>query len=191
MLDLPLRDLGIQTVVMFARWSTRPRDQTLWAGSVVAHALATWFMVGLIWTVHHVHYPLFAEVGSSEYVEFQSEHVRRIGMVLAAPWLVEGLATLGVLLLARRRREIVAALVSATAAGGVLLVSGLASAPAHGELADGFDALVHDRLMAWNLVRALLWTAKGVVSAVLLWWLVVDRRHGSVTTGDRVTPSRV
>ncbi len=152
--------------------------------SVAVHALATWFMVGLIWTVHHVHYPLFADVGPAEYVEFQAEHVSRIGLVLAVPWLVEGVATLGLLLLARRRREIVTVLVGAVAAAGVLVISGLASAPAHSELADGFDAAVHDRLMAWNLVRALLWTVKGAVAAVLLWWLVAGDRPGSPSTLD-------
>lgn len=163
---------------MLATFTTRPRDEVWWARAVVANALATWFLVGLIWTVHHVHYPLFAEVGPAEYVGFQAEHVDRIGLVLAVPWAVEGIATLGLLVLARQRRELVAVLVGAAAAGGVLLISGLASAPAHSELADGFDAAVHDRLMAWNLVRALLWTLQGGVAALLLWWLVSDRRHG-------------
>lgn len=149
---------------------------------MVVHALATWFLVGLIWLVHHVHYPLFADVGPAEYVEFQAEHVSRIGVVLAGPWLVEGVATLGLLILARRRREVVVVVVGAAAAAGVVLISGLASAPAHSELADGFDAVVHDRLMAWNLVRALLWSLKGAVAAVLLWWVVVDGRGAAVAS---------
>jgi hypothetical protein len=136
-------------------------------------------MVGLIWTVHQVHYPLFANVGPAEYVDFQAEHVSRIGVVLAGPWFVEGVATLGLLLLVRRPREMVTVLVGVAAAAGVLLISGFASAPAHSELADGFDAAVHDRLMAWNLVRALLWTLKGGVAAVLLWWVVVPSSPAS------------
>ncbi len=144
---------------------------------MIAHALATWFLVGMIWTVHLVHYPLFADVGAAEYVDFQAEHVRRIGAVLVVPWFVEGVTTLGLLLLVRRRRELLVALAGAAAAAGVLLISGFASAPAHAELADGFDAAVHDRLMDWNLVRAWLWTGKGAVAALLLVWAVGEQRR--------------
>ena len=119
-------------------------------------------MVGLIWTIHVVHYPLFAEVGASNYVEYQSAHVERIGLVLAFPWLLEGLTLLGVLLLAVERRDLrVPAFVGAIAMAMVLVISGFWSAPAHGELADGFDAAVHDRLMTTNLVRTLAWTVCG------------------------------
>jgi hypothetical protein len=129
---------------------------------VIAHVGASLFMVGLIWTIHVVHYPLFAEVGASNYVEYQSAHVERIGLVLAFPWLLEGLTLLGVLLLAVERRDLrVPAFVGAIAMAMVLVISGFWSAPAHGELADGFDAAVHDRLMTANLVRTLAWTVCG------------------------------
>jgi len=52
------------------------------------------------------------------------------------------------------------------------VISGFWSAPAHGELADGFDAAVHDRLMTANLLRALAWTVRGLTAAwiiALLW----------------------
>ena len=57
-------------------------------------------MVGLIWTIHTVHYPLFAHVGESTYVAFQSQHVDRIGKLLFLPWLTEGITLLAVLVLA-------------------------------------------------------------------------------------------
>jgi hypothetical protein len=49
-----------------------------------------------------------------------------------------------------------------------LIISGVWSAPAHGELADGFDAEVHNRLMNANLVRTLAWTLCGICAI----WLV-------------------
>ena len=64
--------------------------------------------------------------------------------------------------LAVERRELrVPALVGAVAMAVVLVISGVWSAPAHGELADGFDAAVHDRLMTANLVRTLAWSLCG------------------------------
>ena len=129
-------------------------------------------MVGMIWTIHLVHYPLFAEVGPDSYVNFQSEHVDRIGRLLLAPWLTEGLTLLALLwfVLAGKRRDIaIPVLTSAFAMAVVLVISGFWSAPAHGDLADGFDTAVHERLMSANLVRALAWSVRGMCAA----WIVV------------------
>ena len=52
---------------------------------LVIHLAATLFMVGLIWTIHYVHYQLFAYVGESTYASFQAAHVERIGKLLFAP----------------------------------------------------------------------------------------------------------
>ena len=67
---------------------------------LVIHLAATLFMVGLIWTIHYVHYPLFAYVGESTYASFQAAHVERIGKLLFIPWLTEGITLIGVLALA-------------------------------------------------------------------------------------------
>lgn len=129
-------------------------------------------MVGMIWTIHLVHYPLFAEVGPESYMSFQAEHVARIGRLLLLPWLVEGVSLLALLwfvLVGRRRDIAIPVIVSAVAMAIVLVISGFWSAPAHGDLADGFDAAVHDRLMTANFVRALAWSARGVCAV----WIVV------------------
>lgn len=145
---------------------------------VVVHVLATWFMVGMIWTIHTVHYPLFAEVGEATYVAFQSAHVERIGRLLLVPWLVEGVTLLGLLVVAfpgGQRGIRVPVAIGAVAMAVVLVISGFWSAPAHGELADGFDPTVHDRLMTANLVRTLAWTVRGV-TAVWILGGVLDQR---------------
>ena len=138
---------------------------------VIAHMASTLFMVGLIWTIHYVHYPLFAHVGESTYVAFQSEHVNRIGKLLLLPWLTEGITLLGVLALAflgNRRDLRLPAFLNGVGMAIALVISGVWSAPAHGELADGFDADVHQRLMNANLVRTLAWTLCGISAVWLL-----------------------
>ena len=128
-------------------------------------------MVGLIWTIHTVHYPLFAHVGESTYAAFQSQHVDRIGKLLFLPWLTEGITLLAVLALAffgNQRNLRLPAFLNGVGMAIALIISGFWSAPAHGDLADGFNAAVHDRLMTANLVRSLGWTLCGV-SAI---WIV-------------------
>jgi hypothetical protein len=119
-----------------------------------------------------VHYPLFSFVGESEYRDYQAEHVGRIGRVLLVPWAVEGLCVAALLSLAFRlgyRYLRVPVFIGAGAMAVILGISAYFSAPAHGKLADGFDAAVHSDLMLADLLRTLAWTLRGVVAV----WLVV------------------
>jgi len=140
---------------------------------LVIHVAATLFMVGLIWTIHYVHYPLFANVGESTYVSFQSEHVERIGKLLFVPWLTEGITLLGILALAflgGHKMLRIPAVINGAAMAVVLVISGFWSAPAHAKLADGFDKSLHDQLMTVNLIRTLAWTVCGICAV----WIVLS-----------------
>ena len=37
---------------------------------LIVHAVSTWFMVGLIWMIQTVHYPLFARLGDDTFVRY-------------------------------------------------------------------------------------------------------------------------
>lgn len=137
----------------------------------MTHVAATFFMVGLIWTIHYIHYPLFAYVGESTYTAFQAEHVERIGKLLFVPWITEGVTLLAIAALAfvGGREELrLPSLLNGFGMSIVLLISGFWSAPAHGELSDGFDASVHDRLLNANLIRTLAWSLCGISAVWIL-----------------------
>ena len=140
---------------------------------VVVQAVVTALMIGMIWTVHLLHYQLFPLVGATAWDRYESAHVDRIGNILFGPWLVEGLCVL-VLLSARPRNLRVLAFVGAFLMLFILIDTAAFSAPAHGVLLDRWDRSTYDELMVVNLIRAWLWTAKGVV-AVWMLWLVVAR----------------
>ena len=144
-------------------------------------------MVGLIWTIHTVHYPLFAHVGESTYVAFQSQHVDRIGKLLFLPWLTEGITLLAISVLVffgNQRNLRLPAFLNGVGMAIALIISGFWSAPAHGDLADGFNAAVHDRLMTANLVRSLAWTLCGVCAK----WIVA-RLWSSQVSDAQVSPT--
>ena len=141
---------------------------------LVIHLAATLFMVGLIWTIHYVHYPLFAYVGESTYASFQAAHVVRIGKLLFVPWLTEGITLIGVLALAflgTHKVLRVPAVINGAAMAVVLVISGFWSAPTHAKLADGFDTSIHDQLMTVNLIRTLAWTVCGICA---IWMVLSD-----------------
>lgn len=131
------------------------------------HAAATWAMVGLIWFVQVVHYPLFAGVGPAGYARYAAEHARRTTWVVALPMLAE-LATGAALALWRRPAFVGAGAAWAGLAllGVVWASTALLQVPRHDELARGFDARAHHRLVRGNWVRTAAWTARG---ALVLW----------------------
>jgi len=143
------------------------------------HAVATWFMVGLIWTIHVLNYPQLGTAGKltyqtdseSIYDALQSEHVDKIGKLLIVPWLTEGMTLIAILAIAflgPNPKLRAASVINAAAMSVVLLISGIWSAPAHGKLLDGFDPDVYDTLMAANLVRTIAWTICGIAAILIL-----------------------
>jgi hypothetical protein len=129
----------------------------------VVHLAATLVMVGVIWFVQLVHYPLFAGVGAAGFAAYAREHARRTTWVVAPTMLVE-LAT-GVALVWRRPVALPAWGVWAGVAL-LALVWGSTFAlqvPRHDELRDGFDGGAHRRLVRTNWLRTAAWTARGAL----------------------------
>ncbi len=137
-------------------------DPVVWL--LLVHAATTLLMVGIIWFVQVVHYPLFSLVGQAAFSEYERHHTRRTGWVVAVPMLVE----LGT------------AMAVVWYVGGVLAWSGLSLlavtwvstglwlVPAHRRLEGGFDAVTHRRLLRTNWVRTVAWSARGIVACALL-----------------------
>lgn len=135
---------------------------------VLAHAVSSLFLVGMIWTVQVVHYPLFAQVGTDTFAAYEAAHSVRITWVIMIPWAVQGLTTLALLV---APPDGVPRWLTVLAAGLVaipVLVTVLASVPAHARLAAGFDAAAHARLVGTNWLRTAAWTAHGAVAV----WIV-------------------
>lgn len=133
----------------------------------VAHLAGTAAMVGLIWTIHVVHYPLFGLVGTDRYPEYQREHMARITRLLLVPWGVEGLSAVALVVMTEGTDRVLA-LVGLVMLAVVVAVTGLGAAPIHGRLIDGYDQPLHDRLMRFDLLRAIGWTLRLVIAVALV-----------------------
>ena len=65
--------------------------------TLILHAAATWFMVGLIWTIQSGHYPLVARVGERSFSAYEAEHTSRMARLLAVPAGIEVITGAGLL----------------------------------------------------------------------------------------------
>ena len=132
----------------------------------LVHAAATWYMVGLIWMVQLVHYPLFGAVGERGFAAYAAAHQRRITWVVAPPMLAE-LASGAWLALRPPAGAGRAPLLAGLALLGVIWLStAVLQVPRHAVLGRGYDPRAHRALVRSNWVRTAAWTARG---ALVLW----------------------
>ena len=133
---------------------------------LLLNVVSTWFMVGLIWFVQIVHYPLFSGVPPEPFAAYHRRHVRRTTWVVAPVMLVELSAALALLWL---RPIAVPAWVAW--AGLALLAAAWGSTwllqiPRHNELATCYAPAPHAALCNSNWLRTAAWTARGVLLVV-------------------------
>jgi hypothetical protein len=135
---------------------------------LLVHAAATWFMVGLIWFVQVVHYPLFAAVGDRGYPAYQAAHMARTGRVVGPAMLAELLS--GLVLVWRPPAGVPAPLpwVGLALLAAVWLSTALVQVPLHDRLRAGFDPDAGRRLVGGNWLRTALWSGRGVLVLAML-----------------------
>lgn len=132
------------------------------------HAGATLFLVGLIWTIQIVHYPLFANVGAENYAAYQNLHMSRITYIVAPLMIAELAAAIYFVFVSYEPINpnyfrVGLALVLIIWASTLFLQS-----PIHGKLAQGFDGDLVNRLVLTNWLRTICWTLRG---ALVLWMI--------------------
>ncbi len=141
-------------------------------GVLVAQAVSTLWLAGMIWTIQVVHYPLFELVGD-DFVAYEAAHSSRISFLLLGPWAVQGVTTAWILLSRPAGVPSWMVLAAAVLAAATVLVTVLVSVPQHDVLRDGFDAAAHATLVGTNWWRTLAWTGHGVLA---VWMLVLHLR---------------
>ena len=131
----------------------------------LVHVLLTWFMVGLIWTIQVVHYPLMGEVGPERFSKYSELHNQKITWIVGPVMLLE--AGTGALLffLGESRSYFLLSL-------GMLAIVWASTAfvqmPLHTQLGRGFSSSVHSALVRTNWIRTFAWSLRGVLLGILL-----------------------
>ena len=137
-------------------------------GVLVASTVATWGMVGVIWLVQLLQYPMLDRYCALEPVVAAEEHQRRISWVVGPFMAVEGVTALVLLVDRPATMGVVSAWAAAALLGVALASTVLVQVPLHGRLARGHDPEATARLFTTNWIRTAAWTARGVLLAVVL-----------------------
>lgn len=141
---------------------------------LLMNLLATWYMVGLIWMVQVVHYAMFDRVGSESFAAYAQDHSRLITPVVMFAMLIELATAAGLCWLPVHG---VSRTVAWLGLGMVLAIwcsTALLQVPCHQRLVQGFDLTAYRTLVLSNWIRTILWTARGLLMAWVVWRVLAD-----------------
>ena len=127
-------------------------------------------LVGLIWLVQIVAYPLFARVGVTEFARYHEAHARLITFVVGPLMIAELGSSLFLVFRPHPSMPRELAVLGAVLAALTWCFTMFVSVPRHDLLAHGFDVRAQELLVSTNWLRTAAWTMRG---ALLLW--VVNR----------------
>ena len=133
---------------------------------LLLHAMTTWFMVGLIWLVQVVHYPLFAAVADGHRARYAREHGRRISWIVGPVMGVEASTALWLAVWPPQElRGSALPVIGVVLLAGIWLMTFFLQVPLHARLVAGGGPDVVTRLVRSNWLRTLAWTARGLLVA--------------------------
>jgi len=135
---------------------------------LLANLVLTSALVGLIWTIQVVHYPLFDQVGDHGFQRYHERHAALITVVVGPLMVAELFAALA---LALAPPAGVTSALGWAALGLVLAVWGttaVVQVPQHAALGHGFRADVHRRLVRGNWLRTIAWTVRAGLLFVMV-----------------------
>lgn len=124
---------------------------------------ATLFMIGVIWFVQVVHYPLFAKAGSTDFRAYEQRHTLLTTWVVAPPMLVEGITTLLLFWFRPTGVSTWQLWIGLALVAVIWLSTSLVQVPCHNVLSQGFDPVVHQRLVRTNWIRTAAWSLRGLL----------------------------
>jgi hypothetical protein len=136
--------------------------------ALIINGVATFTMIGIIWFVQHVHYPLLATFSTDVARSVALEHQRRTGHVVAVPMALEGVSTL--VLLVQRPAGVwvvwpwIGAVLLAVALGSTVMLS----VPRHARMADQPDPRIGHELVSTNWPRTIAWTLRGAICILMI-----------------------
>jgi hypothetical protein len=125
-------------------------------------------MLGVIWIIQIIHYPLFSFVGKENFINYELQHIQKTSMVIALPMLIELLSFGGLLYFCNSFRQSKLFWVSGLLIAIIWLVTFIVSVPQHNILSQGFNQKAIDLLVQSNWIRTICWSLRVILLIPLI-----------------------
>jgi thioredoxin-dependent peroxiredoxin len=136
---------------------------------LLTHAAVALLMVGVIWFVQLVHYPLLSYVGLSEFAAYEKQHRAFIVWLVAPLMLIEGATAALLVLFAPPIIPAWQLWVGIALLCVIWSSTAFVQVPCHNILSRGFDTGIHKRLVRTNWWRTIAWSLRGGLALSMIW----------------------
>ena len=136
--------------------------------AVIANFALTWFMVGLIWLIQIVNYPLFRVISKHGFVSYHESHVKRITPIVATVMILEASMAVSLLLIPNPYTGSGLVLINLLFLGLIWLSTALLQLPMHNKLNTLKNPKTVNELITSNWFRTSVWSLKGFCGWLLL-----------------------
>ncbi len=127
---------------------------------ILLHLLATLGMLGVIWTVQLVIYPLFNRIGSDSFPDYHARYMNRITWIVGPLMLVELITAFLLCYLFWTSGHRGVLITNAALVISIWLVTALVQVPAHRALSEQYSERGVDSLVRGNWIRTVIWTVR-------------------------------
>jgi hypothetical protein len=143
---------------------------------ILVQFVSTLLMVGIIWFVQVVHYPLMAHVGREHFCRYEHLHQSLTTWVVGPPMLAEAFSAIALLMHSSELRASPIYLLATVLLALIWLSTAVVQVPLHQSLAARYDDSTLRRLVRSNWLRTMAWTARGLLLGWLWYPLLVASR---------------
>jgi len=133
------------------------------------HVGTTLYLVGVIWVVQILHYPLLAHVGADGYAAYHNLHTSRITPVVAPAMIAELLTAIYFAFAGFEKIDWGYFWFGLSLVLIIWASTFFVQVPLHEKLGGGFDTDVQRRLVLTNWTRTIFWTLRGALVLWMLW----------------------
>ncbi len=137
-------------------------------------------MVGLIWFVQVVHYPLFSRVGEADFHQYEMDHQRLTSIVVVPLMLAELVSAVMLIWFRPEGVSAYSVWLGLALLATIWLATFVVQVPQHAALAQSYDPDTQKRLVSGNWFRTVAWSARGLL---VLW--MVGQAIATVAPGGR------
>lgn len=135
----------------------------------LAQLAATLYLVGVIWIVQILVYPLMANVGAEGYSAYHNLHTTRISPLVVPAMIVELLTAIYFVFAPLEKVDYRYCWFGLALVLIIWISTFLLQVPLHEKLAGGFDAEVQRNLVLTNWIRTIAWSLRGALVLWMLW----------------------
>ena len=132
------------------------------------HFSVTFYLLGVIYIIQVIHYPVLALIGKNEFIECHAKHMNQTSFVIAPAMILEVITMALLLYMSPIFRNDIYFIFSCVMIFLIWCVTFFISVPLHNILVSGYNYPAWKKLVLTNWIRTFAWSVRAIILFYLL-----------------------